>query len=107
MSESEDPDRLSGREITVDDIRVTHLGGLDKPLTDEQLAALGEVDVLMIPVGGVYTLAELVEAYDGAERWLQRVVGERAPSQGWARTVALVSDAAFYDYSVGAQDYSP
>jgi hypothetical protein len=58
-------------------------------------------------VGGVYTLAELVEAYDGAECWLQRVVGERAPSQGWARTVALVSDAAFYDYSVGAQDYSP
>ena len=56
-------------------------------------------------VGGVYTLAELVDAYDGAERWLQQVVGE--PSQGWARTVALVSDAAFYDYSLGAQDYAP
>lgn len=58
-------------------------------------------------VGGVFTLAELAEAYDGAERWVQQVVGERAPSQGWARTVAVASDAAFYDYSLGAQDYQP
>ena len=51
-------------------------------------------------VGGVYTLAELVEAYDGAERWLQRGRRRaRAARRGWARTVALVSDAAFYDYS--------
>lgn len=39
-------------QFTIDDMRVTHLGGLDKPLTDEQLAQLGEVDVLMVPVGG-------------------------------------------------------
>ena len=39
-------------QFTVDDVRITHLGGLDRPLTDEQLAQLGEVDVLMIPVGG-------------------------------------------------------
>ena len=39
-------------QFTIDDVRVTHLGGLDQPLTDEQLAQLGEVDVLMIPVGG-------------------------------------------------------
>jgi hypothetical protein len=36
----------------VDDIRVVHLGGLLEPLTDDQLAQIGEVDVLMIPVGG-------------------------------------------------------
>ena len=36
----------------IDDVRVVHLGGLDKPLTDEQLAQIGEVDVLIIPVGG-------------------------------------------------------
>jgi hypothetical protein len=58
-------------------------------------------------VGGVFTLAELVDVYDGAERWLHRVVGERAPSAGWARTLAIASDAAFYAYSVGAQDYEP
>jgi L-ascorbate metabolism protein UlaG (beta-lactamase superfamily) len=36
----------------VDDIRVVHLGGLHESLTDEQLAALGEVDVLLMPIGG-------------------------------------------------------
>ncbi len=36
----------------VDDVRVVHLGGLDKPLSDDQLAQIGEVDVLMVPVGG-------------------------------------------------------
>ncbi|HTK60602.1 MAG TPA: MBL fold metallo-hydrolase [Candidatus Baltobacteraceae bacterium] len=39
-------------QFTIDEMRVTHLGGLDKALTDEQLAQLGEIDVLMIPVGG-------------------------------------------------------
>lgn len=36
----------------VDDVKVVHLGGLSEPLSDEQLAQLGEVDVLLIPVGG-------------------------------------------------------
>ena len=58
-------------------------------------------------VGGVFTLAELADVYTGAERWLHRVVGERAPSAGWARTLAVASDAAFYAYSLGAQDYEP
>lgn len=39
-------------QFTVDDVRIAHLGGLDRPLSDEQLAQLGEVDVLMVPVGG-------------------------------------------------------
>jgi L-ascorbate metabolism protein UlaG (beta-lactamase superfamily) len=40
----------------VDGIRFCHLGDLGRPLTDEQLAAIGAVDVLMIPVGGIYTI---------------------------------------------------
>lgn len=41
----------------VEDLRVAHLGDLgQKKLTDEQLEQLGEVDVLMIPVGGVHTV---------------------------------------------------
>jgi hypothetical protein len=58
-------------------------------------------------VGGAFTLAELVVAYDGAERWLLHAVGERAPSRGWARTATLAADAAFHAYSRGAQDYAP
>jgi len=44
-------------------IRFAHLGDLGRPLSDEQAAALGNVDLLMIPVGGAFTIdaAEAVE----------------------------------------------
>jgi hypothetical protein len=58
-------------------------------------------------VGGTFTLAELAEAYAGAERWVLQAVEERAPSKGWARTASLAADAAFHAYSRGAQDYEP
>lgn len=43
--------------IRFDELRLCHLGdlGQDK-LTDEQVAAIGEVDVLFVPVGGKYTI---------------------------------------------------
>jgi len=40
----------------VDGIRVCHLGDLGEPLSAEQQAAIGEVDVLLIPVGGHFTI---------------------------------------------------
>jgi hypothetical protein len=58
-------------------------------------------------VGGSFTLAELADAYAGADRWLLHAVGERTPTQGWARTASLAADAAFHAYSRGAQDYEP
>ncbi len=36
--------------------RVAHLGDLGHELTAEQLAALGKIDVLLIPVGGFFTI---------------------------------------------------
>jgi L-ascorbate metabolism protein UlaG (beta-lactamase superfamily) len=42
--------------VEVDGLRFVHLGDLGHMLTDEQIKAIGPVDVLMIPVGGVYTL---------------------------------------------------
>ena len=40
-----------------EELRVCHLGDLgQKELTPEQLEALGEIDILLIPVGGVYTI---------------------------------------------------
>lgn len=50
--ESKDYHKNTMFHFLVDDIRVVHLGGLREPLTDDQLAQIGEVDVLMIPVGG-------------------------------------------------------
>ena len=40
----------------VDGVRLCHLGDLGQTLTAEQLAEIGPVDVLFIPVGGVYTI---------------------------------------------------
>jgi L-ascorbate metabolism protein UlaG (beta-lactamase superfamily) len=42
--------------LDVDGLRIVHLGDLGHSLSKEQLRKLGTVDVLMIPVGGVYTL---------------------------------------------------
>jgi L-ascorbate metabolism protein UlaG (beta-lactamase superfamily) len=39
-------------------IKVCHLGDLgQKELTDEQLEKIGQVDILLIPIGGVYTIS--------------------------------------------------
>ncbi len=46
-----------------DSIRVAHLGDLGYDLSDEQIARIGAIDILMIPVGGEYTLSP-VEADD-------------------------------------------
>lgn len=45
--------------IDAEDLRICHLGDMgQKELTDEQLEKIGEVDILMIPVGGVTTISE-------------------------------------------------
>jgi len=40
----------------IDGVRVCHLGDLGHPLAGKQMADLGSVDVMMIPVGGNYTI---------------------------------------------------
>ena len=45
-------------KIEVEGLKICHLGDLgQKELTEEQLEKIGEVDILMIPVGGVYTIS--------------------------------------------------
>ena len=39
-----------------DDIRIVHLGDLGMTLSDDQISAIGNVDFLMIPVGGQFTI---------------------------------------------------
>jgi L-ascorbate metabolism protein UlaG (beta-lactamase superfamily) len=58
------------RLIVVDGIRICHLGDLGHVLTADQVKAIGPVDVLLIPVGGVYTI-------DGAQA--QKVVRQIKP----------------------------
>lgn len=42
--------------IGAEGLRVAHMGDLGHELPAEELAAVGHVDVLMIPVGGFYTI---------------------------------------------------
>jgi len=53
--------------IDVDGLRIVHLGDLGHLLTRAQLRKLGTVDVLMVPVGGVYTLNG-IEAFKVVEQ---------------------------------------
>lgn len=40
----------------VDGIRIAHLGDLGHKLSESQINLIGDIDVLMVPVGGVYTI---------------------------------------------------
>jgi L-ascorbate metabolism protein UlaG (beta-lactamase superfamily) len=60
--------------IEVDNIRVCHLGDFgQEKLTDEQLEEIGEVDILMIPVGGAYTISAS-QAVETAEQIEPRLI---------------------------------
>ncbi len=44
--------------IEAENLKLCHLGDLSqKELTEEQLEKIGEIDVLMIPIGGAYTVS--------------------------------------------------
>jgi hypothetical protein len=64
-------------------------------------------DELRRRLGGRFTLAELEATYRTCDAWARVVVGEQAPSRGWERDLAVVSDAAFHLYSRGAADFEP
>lgn len=57
--------------VEADGVRLCHLGDCGEVLSDEQIAALGRVDVLLIPVGGFYTL----DGHESAD--LARRIGAR------------------------------
>lgn len=42
--------------LDFDDMRLCHLGDLGHKLTDDQIEALGSIDVLLVPVGGEETI---------------------------------------------------
>jgi chorismate-pyruvate lyase len=58
-------------------------------------------------VGGTFTLAMLADAYAGSDAWARQAIEEHEATPGWARSVAMVGDAAFHVYARGAVDYTP
>ncbi len=59
--------------FTVDDVKLCHLGDLGHQLSEQQVADIGDVDVLLIPVGGFFTIDAAV-ATDTTEKLKPRVV---------------------------------
>ena len=42
--------------IEVDGMRILHCGALGEMLTDKQYKKLGDIDILIIPIGGLYMI---------------------------------------------------
>lgn len=58
--------------LRVDGLNLCHLGDLGHALSPEQVAAIGPVDVLMVPIGGFYTL-DAVAARDVVAQLAPRI----------------------------------
>lgn len=43
-------------QMLIDGVSVVHVGDLGHVLTEEEVSQIDEVDVLMVPVGGIYTI---------------------------------------------------
>jgi L-ascorbate metabolism protein UlaG (beta-lactamase superfamily) len=58
--------QLRGRNtiyvLEIDELRIAHLGDLGHKLSDKKVDALGEIDILLVPVGGEYTINAQVAA---------------------------------------------
>ena len=61
------------RTLSAEGITVVHLGDLGHALSAEQLAAIGKCDVLLLPIGGTYTL-DIAQAKAVADAVAPRVV---------------------------------
>jgi hypothetical protein len=58
-------------------------------------------------VGQTFTLAELADAYDGADGWVRDLLDDADPDGGPVTEPGTVADAAFHHYARGALDYRP
>jgi hypothetical protein len=71
----------------------------------------GQVDLVVAElrgrVGQAFTLAELADAYGGADRWVRELLDDADPEAGPVADAATVTDAAFANYARGAADYRP
>lgn len=58
-------------------------------------------------IGQSFTLAELADAYEGADRWTRDAIEDADPDGRTALDTGTVADAAFHLYARGASDYAP
>ena len=58
--------------IEIDGMRIAHMGDLGHKLSQEQLEEIGSIDVVMVPVGGVFTIdpKDAVEVVRQVDPWI-------------------------------------
>lgn len=76
---------VAAYKILVDDIAIAHLGDIGHVLEDYQVSLLKPVDVLLIPVGGTYTV-EPYEAIEIIKQLEPRIV---VPMHYWITGITL------------------
>lgn len=78
------------------------------PARQERLSAQVDVlvDELRRRLGQVFTLRELTDEYDRAERWSRDAVAATLPSPH-PGDLSTAEDAAFHLYARGARDFEP
>lgn len=59
--------------IDADGFRLAHLGDLGHVLTEQQLAAMGRIDALLVPIGGFYTI-DARQAKEICDRLQPRII---------------------------------
>jgi hypothetical protein len=62
---------------------------------------------LRVRIGQIFTLQQLADAYDGADDWARTILDDADPEAAPTREPGTITDAAFYLYAQGAQDYRP
>jgi hypothetical protein len=65
------------------------------------------VDELRKRVGQTFTLSDLANAYDGADRWARDLIELAEPDGPPPVDASISTDAAFHRYARGATDYTP
>ncbi|GAB6148544.1 MBL fold metallo-hydrolase [Stetteria hydrogenophila] len=74
--------------VEVDGVRILHLSDIGHVPPDEALKPLGEIDVLLVPVGGVYTI-DANEAWEVIQKLKPRIA---IPMHYWVEGVILPLD---------------
>ena len=82
------------RAFTSEGLTVVHLGDLGQPLTAGQIEALGRCDVLLLPVGGTYTI-DMREAKAVADAVNPHVIVPMHSREGQAGLEILTSREEF------------
>jgi L-ascorbate metabolism protein UlaG (beta-lactamase superfamily) len=86
--------------MQIDDVSVCHLGDLGHPLTAGQIEEIGDVDVLLLPVGGISTIDAPAAAQVVRQLEAKVVVPMHYQTPALTRTLDPV-DRFFKEMSVG------